>query len=63
MSDSGAPVIEAHGLARRYGRTVALRPLTFSVRAGERIGVVGPNGAGKSTLLSLLGRQLRPTHG
>ena len=63
MSDSGVPVIEAHGLARRYGRTVALRPLTFAVRAGERIGVVGPNGAGKSTLLSLLARQLRPTHG
>ena len=63
MSDSGAPVIEAHDLARRYGRIVALRPLTFSARAGERIGVVGPNGAGKSTLLSLLGRQLRPTHG
>ncbi len=56
-------MIEAHGLARWYGRTVALRRLTFSVRAGERIGVVGPNGAGKSTLLSLLGRQLRPTHG
>ncbi len=63
MSDNRAPVIEAHGLARRYGRTVALRPLTFSVGAGERIGVVGPNGAGKSTLLCLLGRQLRPTHG
>ena len=63
MSDNGAPVIEAHGLARWYGRTVALRPLTFAVRAGERIGVVGPNGAGKSTLLNLLGRQLRPTHG
>ncbi len=63
MSGNGAPVIEAHGLARRYGRTVALRPLTFAVRAGEHIGVVGPNGAGKSTLLSLLGRQLRPTHG
>ena len=63
MSGNGAPVIEAHSLARRYGRTVALRPLTFAVRAGERIGVVGPNGAGKSTLLNLLGRQLRPTHG
>ena len=63
MSDNGAPVIETHGLARRYGRTVALRPLTFAVHAGERIGVVGPNGAGKSTLLNLLGRQLRPTHG
>ena len=63
MSDNGAPVIEAHGLARWYGRTIALRPLTCSVRAGERIGVVGPNGAGKSTLLSLLGRQLRPTRG
>ena len=63
MSGNGAPVIETHGLARRYGRTVALCPLTFAVRAGERIGVVGPNGAGKSTLLNLLGRQLRPTHG
>ncbi len=56
-------MIEAHGLARWYGRTVALRPLAFSVHAGERIGVVGPNGAGKSTLLRLLGCQLRPTHG
>ena len=63
MADKWVPVIETHGLTRRYGRTVALRPLTLSVRAGERIGVVGPNGAGKSTLLSLVGRQLRPTHG
>ncbi|MAG35822.1 MAG: hypothetical protein CL878_06220 [Dehalococcoidia bacterium] len=60
---SSGPAIEAQGLARRYGRIVALRPLSISVRPGERVGVVGPNGAGKSTLLRLIGRQLRPTHG
>lgn len=38
----------------RYDNTVALRDVTWTVRAGERWALVGPNGSGKSTLLSLL---------
>jgi lipopolysaccharide transport system ATP-binding protein len=41
----------------------AIEDLSFSVSAGEALGVVGPNGAGKSTLLKLLTGILRPTRG
>jgi ABC-2 type transport system ATP-binding protein len=49
-------VIEAKGLTKRYGDTVAVGGIDFSVRAGEVIGLLGPNGAGKTTtILMLLG--------
>lgn len=49
-------VIEARGLTKRYGDTVAVGGIDFSVNAGEVIGLLGPNGAGKTTtILMLLG--------
>lgn len=54
-------------LLRGHGARVeelwALRGVTFSVRAGETVGVVGHNGSGKSTLLGLLARVSCPTRG
>ncbi|MFO7275174.1 MAG: ABC transporter ATP-binding protein, partial [Bacillota bacterium] len=41
----------------------ALRELTFTLRAGERVALVGPNGAGKSTLVALLLGLYEPTQG
>jgi ATP-binding cassette subfamily C protein CydD len=46
-----------------YDRTVALRDVSLSIRAGERIAVIGPSGAGKSTLLGLLLGFVTPTSG
>ena len=40
-------LVEANGLAKRFGDFVALQPLDVKVQAGEFFGVFGPNGAGK----------------
>jgi ABC-2 type transport system ATP-binding protein len=52
MSDS--PMIEAHGLRKRFGSTVALDGIDLEVRAGSVLGVLGPNGAGKTTAVRIL---------
>ena len=46
--------IEVRGLTKRYGTTVAVDDLTFSVTPGRVTGFVGPNGAGKSTTMRLI---------
>jgi ABC-2 type transport system ATP-binding protein len=46
-------VIEARGLTKRYGRTVAVDDLSFTVHPGRVTGFLGPNGAGKSTTMRL----------
>jgi ABC-2 type transport system ATP-binding protein len=51
---SGADVIHAAGLSKRYGNTVALDNTRFDVRAGRIVGLIGPNGAGKTTALKAI---------
>jgi ABC-2 type transport system ATP-binding protein len=49
-------VIEAKGLTKRYGRTVAVDGVDLAIEAGEVFGLLGPNGSGKTTtILMLLG--------
>ncbi len=50
----GQPMIEAQGLTKRYGHTVALAGIDFEVAAGSILGVLGPNGAGKTTAVRIL---------
>jgi ABC-2 type transport system ATP-binding protein len=47
-------VIEARGLTKRYGPTVAVDALSFDVRPGVVTGFLGPNGSGKSTTMRLI---------
>ena len=53
---SGSPeaTIEVDGLRKRFGPTVALDGMTFSVPPGQVTGFVGPNGAGKSTTMRVI---------
>lgn len=46
--------IEAHGLRKIYGTTVALDGIDLRVEEGRILGVIGPNGAGKTTALSAI---------
>jgi ABC-2 type transport system ATP-binding protein len=46
--------IEVTGLRKRFGQTVALDGLSFTVQPGNVTGFVGPNGAGKSTTMRVI---------
>ncbi len=58
-----APVIEATGLRKTFGSTVALDGLDLTVHEGEVHGFLGPNGAGKSTTIRILLGLLRSDGG
>ncbi|WP_336156914.1 ABC transporter ATP-binding protein [Amycolatopsis sp. VC5-11] len=56
-------MIEATGLTKRYGSTLAVNNLSFSVAAGKVTGFLGPNGAGKSTTMRMILGLDNPTAG
>ena len=56
-------MIEARGLTKRYGRTVAVNDLSFTVQPGRVTGFLGPNGAGKSTTMRMILGLDHPTAG
>ena len=56
-------MIEAEGLTKRYGDTLAVDNLSFSVAPGKITGFLGPNGAGKTTTMRLILGLDRPTAG
>jgi ABC-2 type transport system ATP-binding protein len=56
-------VIEVDSLTKRFGRTVAVDGLTFTVSRGSIVGFLGPNGSGKTTTLRVLLGLTSPTAG
>jgi ABC-2 type transport system ATP-binding protein len=56
-------MIEAEGLVKRYGETVALAGVDLAVPAGAILGVLGPNGAGKTTAIRILTTLSHPDEG
>ncbi|MEV8376827.1 ATP-binding cassette domain-containing protein [Kribbella sp. NPDC056861] len=56
-------MIEAKGLTKRYGHTVAVDNLSFEVKPGKVTGFLGPNGAGKSTTMRMILGLDTPTSG
>src|SRR5208337_299711 len=60
---SGALVVEAVQVSKRYGERAIIEKFSTRVLRGDRLGVVGANGAGKTTLISLLTGALAPGSG
>ncbi|MBP2324972.1 ABC-2 type transport system ATP-binding protein [Kibdelosporangium banguiense] len=56
-------MIETRGLTKRYGPTLAVDDLSFTIQPGRVTGFVGPNGAGKSTTMRMILGLDRPTSG
>jgi len=57
------PVLQAHGLVKRYGQVTALDGADFDLYPGEILAVIGDNGAGKSTLIKALSGAIIPDEG
>ena len=55
--------IEAHGLTKRFGKTVALNGLDLEGEPGHVLAVLGPNGAGKTTFVRAVATLIRPDGG
>ena len=58
-----ASALRLRGVVKRYGRTVALDHLDFTVPRGVVCGLVGPNGAGKTTTFGIVGGLVRADEG
>jgi ABC-2 type transport system ATP-binding protein len=56
-------MIEARGLTKRYGDTLAVDNLSFSIAPGKITGFLGPNGAGKTTTMRMILGLDQPTSG
>ncbi len=59
----GGKVIEARNLTKSFGDKKIVEHFNYSLKAGDRIGIVGPNGIGKSTFIDLLTKKTEPDAG
>jgi branched-chain amino acid transport system ATP-binding protein len=57
------PLLDVSEMRKQYGAIKAVDGVTFSVGAGEIVGVIGPNGSGKTTLFNSILGQIEPTSG
>ena len=61
--EGGTVVLEVESVRKEFGGLVAVNDISFTLRAGEIMGLIGPNGAGKSTTFNLITGVLKATSG
>lgn len=59
----GELVLDVQAIRKEFGGLVAVRDISFQIRAGQIVGLIGPNGAGKSTTFNLITGVLSLTRG
>ena len=57
------PIVKIENLAKRFGKTYALKDVSFEVYPGEVVGFIGPNGDGKSTTIRIMLGLLKKSKG
>jgi branched-chain amino acid transport system ATP-binding protein len=57
------PILTLDHVSKSFGALKVTDDVTFSVEAGEALGIIGPNGAGKSTLFNLITGNISPNTG
>jgi len=60
---SASLAIQAEGLTKRYGNTLAVDGLNLDIPAGQFFGLLGPNGSGKTSTIHMLSTLISPTQG
>ncbi|HZV72259.1 MAG TPA: ATP-binding cassette domain-containing protein [Conexibacter sp.] len=60
---SATPLLQLHGITKRFGQTDVLRGVDLTISPREAVGLIGDNGAGKSTLVKILSGVYAPTGG
>jgi branched-chain amino acid transport system ATP-binding protein len=60
---AAAPILELDRVTKRFGGLTAVSNVSFTVPAGEILGIIGPNGAGKTTLFNVISGYYRPESG
>ena len=56
-------ILELSNISRNFGAIQALNEVSFTLEAGQVVGLMGDNGAGKSTLVKMIAGNFRPSHG
>lgn len=56
-------ILRVDGIFKKLGKNNVLNDISFSVKAGEVLGLIGPNGAGKTTTLRIITGLLTPDKG
>ena len=59
----GEPLLQVKAIRKQFGGLVAVNNISFTVNAGDIVGLIGPNGAGKSTTFNLISGVLPVTSG
>src|ERR1700752_4262402 len=62
-ASSAPPIVEAHGISKKFGERTAVDNLDLEVPARACFGLLGPNGAGKTTTLRMIYGVTRATSG
>jgi branched-chain amino acid transport system ATP-binding protein len=63
MSPDGSALLRVDSIVKQFGGFRALDGISFSLSAGEVLGLVGPNGSGKTTCINVISGLYRPDGG